>query len=141
MSNRAIPRWFLVVAIIILLWNLMGIGSFAAHWLMGPDDIAALPAIQQDMMNQMTARTWVAFAVATAAGLLGAIALLAKRRAATWLFIVSLIAILIQFSSPHLVDIATNRDASIMAFPAFIVAMALLQSVLAWRWTNAGWLK
>ena len=119
----------------------MGAASFVAHWLMRPADIAALPAIQQDMMNQMTTRTWVAFAVATGAGLLGAIALLAKHRVATWLFIISLIAILIQFSSPHLIDIAANRDASIMVFPAFIAAMALLQIVLAWRWTSAGWLK
>ena len=119
----------------------MGVASFAAHWVMTPADIAVLPAIQQDMMNQMTARTWVAFAVATVSGLLGAIALLAKRSAATWLFVISLIAILIQFSSPHLVDIAINRDASIMTFPAFIAAMAVLQSVLAWQWTKAGWLK
>jgi hypothetical protein len=139
-SDRA-PRWFPAVAIIILLWSLMGVASFVAHWLMGPTDIAALPAIQQDMMNQMTGRTWVAFPVATGAGLLGAIALLAKRRAAIWLFVLSLIAILIQFSSPHLVDIAANRDASIMAFPAFIAAMALLQAALAWRWSKIGLLK
>ncbi len=135
------PRWFLIVSIILLLWNLMGVASFVAHWIMSADDIAALPAIQQDMMNEMTARTWVSFAVAIGAGILGGLALLIKRKWAAPLFAISFVAILIQFTSPHLLDIAVNRDASIMTFPAFIAAMALLQCLLSWRWTKRGWLK
>jgi len=73
------PRWLLIVSIILLLWNLMGVVSFAAHWMMTADDIAALPTIQQDMMNEMSARTWISFAVATGAGLLGGLALLVKK--------------------------------------------------------------
>ena len=92
-------------------------------------------------MNGMTTRTWVSFAVANGAGLLGGLALLFKRRWAASLFAISFIAIIIQFSSPHLLDIAINRDASIMYFPAFIAAMALLQSLLSWRWSKRGWLK
>lgn len=141
MTLASPPRWFMPVAIMFLLWNLMGVLSFAAHWMMTAHDIAALPAIQQDMMNEMTARTWVSFAVATGAGILGGLALLTKRKWAAPLFAISLVAILIQFTSPHLLDIAANRDASIMTFPAFIAAMALVQCLLSWRWAKRGWLK
>ncbi len=108
---------------------------------MAPSDIAALPDIQQDMMNQMSNRIWISYAVAVICGVAGALALLIKRRIAAWLFGLSFVAILIQFSAPVLVDIAINRDATIMYFPAFIAAMALLQTVLAWRWSKLGWLK
>ncbi len=119
----------------------MGLASFVMHWMLTPRDIAALPAIQQDMMNQMSNRIWISFAVAVFSGVAGAVALLAKRRIAMWLFGISFAAILIQFSAPALVDIAINRDPTIMYFPAFIAAMALIQSVLAWRWAKLGWLK
>lgn len=141
MTLASPPRWFMPVAIMFLLWNLMGLASFVAHWIMTPADIASLPAIQQDMMNELSARTWISFAVATGAGLLGGLALLIKRKWAPPLFAISFVAILIQFTSPHLLDIAVDRDASIMTFPAFIAAMALVQSLLSWRWTKRGWLK
>ncbi len=140
-SNKAAPRWFLIAAIVLLLWSLIGLASFIMHWIMTPGDIAALPQIQQDMMNQMSNRIWISFAIAVFSGIAGALALLARRRIAIWLFAISFAAILIQFSAPVLVDIAINRDPTIMYFPAFIAAMALIQCVLAWRWTKLGWLK
>lgn len=140
-THSSPPRWLLFVSVGLLLWNVMGVVSFVAHWTMTAADVAALPAIQQDMMNGMSSRTWISFAVATGAGMLGGIALLIKKKWAAPLFAVSFVAILIQFSSPQLIDIAINRDAAIMAFPAFIAAMALVQCLLSWSWSKSGWLK
>jgi len=131
-------RWILIASIVLLLWNLSGVAAFFSQWTMTAKDIAALPDIQQDMWNHATARGWTAYAVAVSAGTLGAIGLLLGRRWATPLFAISLIAVIVQFTAPNLIDIATTKDASIMAFPLFIFAMAVTQAALAWRWAKSG---
>lgn len=134
------PRWLLWASIALLLWNLMGLGSFIHHWSLSAADIAAMPQIQQDMMNGSTPRIWIAFAVAVGAGTLGAIALLLGKRWAAPLFLISLIAVIVQFTAPHLLKIANERDMGIMAFPAFIAVVAATQWWLARQWGKSGWL-
>lgn len=132
------PRWILIASIVLLLWNLSGVAAFFSQWTMTAKDIAALPDVQQDMWNHATARGWTAYAVAVGSGTLGAIGLVLGKRWAAPLFVVSLIAVIVQFTAPNLVEIATTRDASIMVFPLFIFAMAVAQATLAWRWTKSG---
>jgi len=134
------PRWLAWASIALLLWNLMGLGSFIYHVTLTQDAIAALPDIQQDMMNGSTARTWIAFGAATVGGTLAAIALLLRKRWAAPLFLISLIAVIVQFTAPHLIDIAANRDMSIMAFPALIAVVGAVEWMLARRWVKADWL-
>ena len=132
------PRWLLAASSLLLLWNLAGVVAFLSQWTMTARDIAALPEIQQDMWNHATAKSWIAYALAVSTGTLGAVGLLAAKRWALPLFAISLIAVIVQFTAPYLLEIATTKDASIMAFPLFIFAMAIAQTALAWRWTKAG---
>lgn len=139
MENTA-PRWLPAAGIMLLLWNLAGVAAFYSQWTMTAEDIAALPQIQQDMWNNATPRSWIAYAVGTSTGTLGAVALLLRRKWAFVLFALSLVAVIVQFTAPYLIEIATKRDASIMVFPLFIVVMALVETFLARRWAKAGWL-
>lgn len=43
-STQKIPTWFWIISIVLLLWNLMGIGSFVFHsFIMKGEALAALP--------------------------------------------------------------------------------------------------
>lgn len=138
-SGRA-PFWKKAVALLLLIWNLIGVGFFFSQYMMSPADIAQLPALQQYLWTHMTPYVWMAYAVAVAAGTLGAIALVMRSGAALWLFLISLIALIVQFSNPVLLDTASKNGWDLMAFPAFIIFVATVQLVLAWRWKGAGWL-
>ncbi len=138
--NTPAPKSLRWISIILLLWNLIGIGFFLSQYMMGPEDIAKMPATQQFLWTHMTARVWSAYAVAVGAGTIGAVGLLMRKGWALWLSALALIAVIIQFTNPTLLDVAGREGYGIMAFPLFIIAIAALQTWLAWRWRKAGWL-
>ena len=134
------PRWFTWAGVLFLLWNLMGIGALVSQWTMSAADIAALPQIQRDLWAGMPGWAWAAYAIGVGAGAFGAIGLIMRNWWAPLAFALSLIAILIQFSYPFLVAKGSQSDVAMLAFPMFIVVMAVLQWQLSRHWQRKGWL-
>ena len=139
MENPA-PRWLIWVGIAFLLWNLMGIGAFASQWTMTDADVAALPQVQRDLWVSMPGWAWVAYAIGVGVGTLGAIGLLLRKWWAPLAFALSLIAVLVQFSHPFLFLQQAKGDMAMLAFPIFIVVMAIIQWQLSRAWQRKGWL-
>jgi hypothetical protein len=133
------PRWALIVSILFLLWNLIGLASFTMQWMMTPTDIAKLPPDQQELWGNMAGWIWAAYAVAVGAGTLGAVGLVLAKKWAEPLFLISMIAILIQFSTP-LIYALENKLMALMIFPAFILAMAVIEWLCTRNWREKGWL-
>ena len=135
------PRWLKGAGVILIVWALAGVAAFASQALATPQDIAALPLEQQEMWGHMPGWAWAAYAVAVFAGLGGAICLFLRKRAAAFLFPISLVAVLVQFSYPFIIADGLNRlGANALIFPLIIIGMAALQSWLARDWTAKGWL-
>lgn len=136
------PTWFLVVSIVLLLWALAGVGSFAAHVFVGEKLAAEQGA--WDLAFHRALPGWFAwdYALATLAALAGAIALLLRSRLALVLYVLSLVGVVIQFGYVFLgTDLLAHKGAAAtVPFPAFIALMACVQIVLA-RWAaRRGWL-
>lgn len=134
------PGWVFIVSIILLLWNLAGIAAFCMQYAMTPEDIAKLSSIEQAMWGEMRPWTWAAYAVAVLAGTGGAIALLLCSAKAVPLFLLSIAALLVQFSNAFGFVMGAGH-LELMAFPAFIIAMAVLEYFLSRNWRNKGWLR
>ena len=136
------PRWLTIAGIVSLLWNLMGVWSFAANWQMSKTGYAGLPDVQRELWSAMPTWTWIAFAVAVGCGTVGAIALLLRNRLAAPLLLISFIAILIQFSWPiFMTDAFAKMGAELVTFPAVLASIGALQWYCARRWAARGWLK
>ncbi len=102
------PVWFTVVAILALLWNLLGSAAYLwMTWLMPsmitPEVLSTLPeadraAMEVQLAVQAATPAWAtsAFAVAVFGGLLGSLFLLLKKNFAIILFTVSLAGLLVQ---------------------------------------------
>ncbi|MFC7357236.1 hypothetical protein ACFQO1_06030 [Jejudonia soesokkakensis] len=88
---------FWIIAVIALLWNLIGIFFWASENFLMTDEIkATLPAEQVEMMNNAPSwGIWV-YAIAVFGGTLASVLLLMRKKLAVPLFLISLIAILIQ---------------------------------------------
>ncbi len=141
MSVAKRPGWFIILVGVLIVWGLAGCASFFAHVHYGPSIDPA--ATEWDRAYFAALPAWFNwdFAVAVGAGLLGSIALLARSRAARPLYVVSLIAVLIQFGYVFFAtDLVAHKGAgATVPFPAFIVAMAILQIWLAGHARDRNW--
>lgn len=136
------PTWFWIVAVLAILWECMGCISYLREVMMTPADLAALPAAQRDIWLMMPSWLFGVFAIATWIGLAGTVALLLRRRIARTLFIVSLIAILVQFGwvftqTPVLKTMTFGEAAGLPIVIAVIGAVLVWFSGLAMK---RGWL-
>lgn len=87
---------FWIISVIALLWNLMGVNQYIQQ-AYNTDSFRAMYTEEQlKMMDATPAWSTSAFAIAVFAAALGCIALLARKKLAYTLFIISFIAIIIQ---------------------------------------------
>lgn len=91
-----IPKWFWVLAVIFLLWNIMGLLSFIGHTFITQEALAKLPENERALYEDYPFWTIILFAIATFGGLIGSIGLIIKRRWSKHFFIISFLAIVPQ---------------------------------------------
>lgn len=135
------PVWFVAAAIVLLLWAVAGVASFAAHVLFGEKMAAEQGA--WDLSYHRALPAWFAwdYALTTLAALAGAVALLMRSRRAVMLYVLSLVAVVIQFGYVFAATdlLAHKGAAATVPFPLFIALMACAQIVLARVATERGW--
>jgi len=123
------PAW---PALLFLLWNLIGCAMFAMQSTQDLDALAATDPLQAQIWRAMPGWAWIAYLVAVAAGTLGALALLLRRRIAVPLALLCVIAVLVQFGyTVLLTDLLALRGAGTLILPAFIIAIAIVQWLYA----------
>lgn len=93
--NQA-PKWFTVVAIVALLWNVLGCVAFVLDMRLTPENVAKLSEAQQALYAARPAWSVAATAIAVFGGALGCIGLLIRRRWAFALLLLSLLGIIVQ---------------------------------------------
>ena len=133
------PRWFIAAAIAVLLWEIFGCTMYI---LQVTADQASLPPEQAAMWAATPEWSIAAYAIAVWVGLAGAVLLLMRRRLAEPLLLISLLAVLVQFSSLLLVPAvreATPGGAWVMPVGIIIVCTAIW--LFARRARARGWLR
>ena len=61
MSTSQAPKWFKIVVVLALLWNLMGILNFIMQINLSDEAIAALPSAEQALINNTPFWSTIAF--------------------------------------------------------------------------------
>ena len=139
MSQR--PGWFIAVSVFLLLWAIAGVASLAGHVVVGEKLAAEQGA--WDLAYYRALPAWFAwdYAIATLAALLGAVALLMRSRWAVVLYVVSLVAVVIQFGYVFMgTDLLPHKGAAAtMPFPALIALMGAVQIAVARMAARRGW--
>lgn len=137
-----VPAWFRIVAILALLWNLLGVAAFVMDASMSADTIAAMPEAQQQLYAVRPAWVLAAYAIAVFAGALGSLMLVMRRKLAPPLLVLSLLAVLVQMAYVFFLSdtLAVMGDAA-MAMPLLIIAIAVALVWLARTAAARGWLR
>ena len=137
------PTYYYVVAGVLTLWALIGCYAYLAQVTMSAADFARMPPAQQDMMRGLP--TWVTavYAIAVWSGLAGAICLLLRLKFAPTAYLVSLVAIVVQFGwiLTALPIIKTMGFAEAAGFPIFIAVVGAASLWFARMAAARGWLR
>ena len=136
------PRSFWIISILALVWNLLGVASYLMTVKMSPDALAAMPEAERALYQNVPAWVTSSFAIAVFGGTLACILLLMRKRLASTLFLVSLLAILVQMGHAFfMTSMLAVRGAVGAALPLSVIVAALF---LLWYSRGAqsrGWLR
>ncbi|MDG3583683.1 MULTISPECIES: hypothetical protein [Galbibacter] len=139
--STKIPWWFWFVAILALLWNFMGVGAFISDVTMTDEALQALPDAQRELYENNPMWTKIVYGIAVFGGLLGSIGLLAKKKWAKPIFVVSLIAIFIQMGYSLFIAKTPEAYGSVAyIMPVLVILIAAFLIAFSNRAIKRGWL-
>lgn len=136
------PISFWIVSGLLLVWNLLGITAYVMQSGADLNALARTDPVSARAFAEMPQWAWMVYALGVASGAVGALVLLLRRRTAVAMFILSLLAILVQFGRVLLAtDMVAQKGAAAVAFPALIIVIAMFSIWWALRARKNGWLR
>lgn len=137
-ETQPAPSWFTISAVGALLWEVLAVAIFVMRV---TGDPSALPVDQQAMIAATPMWMNAAWSFAVVTGLAGAVLLLMRNRKAEPLLMLSLLAVVVQFSGLLLVPELRNLVASNDLFVPFVVVVVCYGIwMLARRARKSRWL-
>ena len=136
------PKWFMIVAAVLLVWNLLGVMAYVMQVMMSPETLAALPQEQRELYENTPVWATAAFAVAVNFGALGCVLLLLRRNLAGLFLQLSLAGVLVQmFHSFFMSKSFEVFGPGGLVMPVMVIVIAIYLVVLAAkartnRWTS-----
>ena len=135
------PKSYWLIAVLGLLWNLIGVMVFLMTVAMTPEQLAAMPAEQRQVVEATPSWLNVLFGIAVATGVLGAVGLLLKRRWAAMLFLLSLVAVVLQMAASFaMTPMWSLIGPSSLVMPVIVMLIALGLWLYARKAAARGWL-
>jgi len=126
-KNEISIHWsFWLITAFMLLWNVMGCINFIVQ--MNPDMFSSYRENEQAIILGRPLWATIAFAVAVFAGALGCLLLMFKKSVAYYLFIISLIGVVITM----LHTLSTGIDFEAGEITGFIIMPLLVAAFLVW---------
>ena len=97
-QKKPLPKLFWVVALIAVLWNLMGVGAYFSDLFVSAEMLAELEPDVQQLYLDMTLFQKIVYGMGVFGGLIGAIGLLVRKQWCIFFFMISLIGVILQFA-------------------------------------------
>ena len=141
-TNKKAPKWFMVVSVIFLVWNLLGVMAYIAQVTMSPESLAALPDEQRRIIENTPVWATAAFAVAVNFGALGCLLLVLKKNLAGLFLQLSLAGVVVQmFHSFFMTKSFEIYGPGGLVMPVMVLVIAIYLVTLAakakaHRWTS-----
>jgi len=132
------PRWFTPVAILALIWNLLGASAYLMDVTISPEAVAEMGEAQRAMYASRPAWFVVAYASAVWFGVAGSLALLRRKRWAKPLFVISLLGLIAQdaalLSSPEV-----RADLTVIVLQGLVLVIAVSLLMLTRKSEREAW--
>jgi len=136
-----VPIWYWVAAVCALLFEALGCFFYLAEVRLTPEQIATLPLDQAAMLSARPAWYYAAFGVAVWVGLAGTVGLLLRKAWAVPALLISLIAVIVQFSAIFIVPEMRSVSSDALLGPIVVMLVCYGIFMLARLAKRRGWLK
>lgn len=123
-SKKPTTRYW-TIAVFALIWNTLGVVAYLGQAYMTDETLAALPESNQLYYSNLPAWVTAAFAIAVFGGFLGAIGLLWRKKWTYFLFIVSLVAVVLQQIHSFFIQEYIEITGAQVILPALTLAIAV----------------
>lgn len=136
------PLWFWIVGVVLLLWALAGVGAFYGHLTMNQAGLAQMSDYDRRYFLSLPGWFIYVFAIATLGALAAAVALLLRSSVAWTLYLISLVAIVVQFGWVFGATdlIAVKGATETVPFPLTILMLGILSFWFAGVARKRGWI-
>ena len=135
------PIWFMVVSVVLLVWNLLGVMAYISQVTMGPEALAALPDEQRQIIENTPVWATAAFAIAVNGGTLGCLLLVVKSKLAGLFLRLSLAGVLVQmFHSFFMSNSFEVFGPGGLIMPIMVLLIAIFLVVLAAKAKTKRWI-
>jgi len=139
-SNNKPTSTFWIIGIAALIWNLMGVAAYLGQAYMTNEVLKALPDAEQLYYTNIPAWVTVVFAISVFAGFLGCVALLLRKSWAKILFIVSLLAVLSQFTYNFFIQDYMEVTIEKAFMPIIVIGLAVFLIWYSQKSQDKGWI-
>ena len=135
------PKWYLPVAILALLWNLLGCVAYLGDVMLTPDDIAKMSPEQQALYAARPAWAVAATAIAVWGGAAGCLGLVLRKRWALPLLLLSLAGVIVQDVALFVLSSAAAQAGTVAyVLQGLVFGIAIGLVLLARRAIARGWI-
>ena len=131
---------FWIISVAALIWNIMGVIAYLGQAYMTEEVLKALPEGEQAYHNNVPAWVTAVFAIAVFAGVFGSLGLLMRKKWATMLFIVSLIAVIAQLIYNVFIQKFIELSGEKIIWPIVVLIIAVLLVFLSRKAGKEGWI-
>ena len=140
-SEKKPPIWFWALSILALIWNAMGVNQYLQQAYNTENFRALYTPEQLSLMDATPAWATAAFAIAVFGSVLACVLLLLRKKLAKTIFLIALIAILIQMTHGLLIaksyEVTNNFETSMAII---IPVIGLLLYLFAKKALQKGWI-
>lgn len=120
-----VPASIWIVGGLAVVWNLIGVAAFAMQLAMPAEALQAMPPEQRAVYEATPGWIYLFYGVATIGGVLGSLGLLLRRRWAAPVYLVALVALVLQVLASYAVTPAWSTSGLAgLGFPVLLVVIA-----------------
>jgi hypothetical protein len=137
-----VPKWFLPVVIVALLWNLMGCAAYLSDAMLSAADVAKMSEAERALYAARPAWSIAGTAVGVWLGALGCLALILRKSWAVLLLWLSLLGVIVQ--DIWLFALAPKSDminGAVYGLQGMVMVVAIALVWLANKAKNSDWLR
>jgi len=122
---KQVPTVFWAIAVIATIWNLMGVTMYLSDIFISPESLATMEPAKRNLHENIPIYIELFYGLGVFSGLLGSVGLLLRKSWAVPFFLISLIAVVLQFSSSILFTDALNiLGSTALILPAVVILIA-----------------
>ena len=137
----SVPAWFWVIAVVSLLWNILGCVIFLSEVFAHETMIESMTDQQKDWARSTPRWIYLVFAISVSTGVAGSICLLMRKKLSVPLFTISFAAVLIQMVYTMLISGGLQvMGPSGAVMPTVVVALSVVWLLFSLLSKGKGWL-